>query len=60
MRPNPIMMADGQFHDTLDTVARCEACRLTYEVDFRGEPVTAFPYTCDDCGGLVEKAEARP
>jgi hypothetical protein len=34
--------------------AQCEDCGLTYRLDDDGEPRTAKPYTCDDCGGAVE------
>jgi transposase-like protein len=31
----------------------CEVCQLGYEVDRVGDPRTASPWTCDDCGGYV-------
>lgn len=31
----------------------CERCNLEYDVDFAGEPLTDWPYTCDECGGYV-------
>jgi len=34
--------------------AVCEDCGLRYPLGRADVPITAHPYTCDDCGGYVD------